>query len=57
MYERVVLKGDEKSEKFELTSKVIEIKPGMGDWSQLEFKEEGHQRYGHEKSELKVRFI
>jgi DnaJ-class molecular chaperone len=47
-FERIVLKGDERSEKFELTKKEIEIKPGMGDWTELVFKNEGHERYGHE---------
>lgn len=29
----------------------------MGDWTELNFPGEGHERYGHVKSELKVRFI
>lgn len=55
-FERVILSGDERSEKFVVVSKEIEIKPGMGPWTELRFPEEGHERYGHEKSELVIRF-
>lgn len=51
-----MLSGDERSEKFVVVSKEIEIKPGMGPWSELRFPQEGHERYAHEKSELVVRF-
>lgn len=56
-FERIILLGDERNEKFEVSSKVIEIKPGMGIWSELKFYLEGHERFSHEKSDLVVRFL
>lgn len=56
-FERIVLLGDERSEKFTVVSKEIEIKPGMGTWSELKFSQEGHNMYGHDKSDLIVQFV
>ena len=36
-FERIVVLGDERSEKFNVISKEIEIKPGMGSSSELKF--------------------
>ena len=55
-FERIILQGDERSEKFVVVSKEIEVKPGMGPWTVLQFPDEGHERFGHEKSELVVKF-
>jgi hypothetical protein len=41
-FERIVLLGDERSEKFDVCTKEIEIKPGMGVWTELKFPKEGH---------------
>ena len=36
-FERIVLLGDERNEKFEVATKTIEVKPGMGTWTELRF--------------------
>ena len=54
-FERIVLLGDERTEKFTVVSKHVEIKPGMGPWTVLRFPHEGHERFGHEKSELIIK--
>ena len=36
-FERIVLVGDNRNEKFVVASKEIEIKPGMGVWTELKF--------------------
>ena len=40
-----------------VTSKEIEVKPGMGVWTELKFAMEGHERYGHKVSDLVVKFV
>ena len=57
LFERLTLKGDKKSEKFVIAKKEIEIKPGMGEWTEMVFKGEGHERFGHEVSDLKVKLV
>jgi len=47
LFERIHLKADKKHEKFVLTPKELEIKPGMGPWTVLSFPGEGHEIFGH----------
>ncbi len=46
-FEKVTLLGDERTEKFDVLSKEIEVKPGMGVQTMLTYPGEGHQRYAH----------
>jgi hypothetical protein len=48
LFERLSLMGDERSEKITVVSKEIEIKPGMGAWTELRYPKEGHIRYANE---------
>jgi DnaJ family protein B protein 13 len=56
-YERIVLNEDQRTDRFELTRKEIEIKPGMGPWTEIKFPGEGHQIFGKEPSELIIKFV
>ena len=56
-FERVTLLGDERTEKFTVVSKEIEIKPGMGAWTVLTFPKEGHERFANEISDLIIKFV
>jgi hypothetical protein len=47
--------GDERSEKFSVVTKEIEIRPGMGPWTELKFTGEGHERFAYGKSDLIVK--
>ena len=51
----MVLMEDERTEMFEVVSKEIEIKPGMGAWTVINFPKEGHQRFAHEKTDLVIK--
>lgn len=55
-YEKIVLLADKRSEKFEVFSKEIEIKPGMGPWTEMRFALEGHEKFAHQKSDLVIKF-
>lgn len=55
-FERIVLLGDERSEKFTVISRDLEVKPGMGPWTELRLVGEGHERFGLEKSDLVIKF-
>lgn len=46
--------GDERSEKINVVSKEITIKPGMSKSTELRFPGEGHQRFAHECSDLVI---
>lgn len=53
----MTLLGDERTEKFTVVSKEIEIKPGMGAWTVLTFPKEGHERFANEISDLIIKFV
>ncbi|CDW80823.1 dnaj homolog subfamily b member 13-like [Stylonychia lemnae] len=57
LFERIQLMADERSEKVQVISREIEIKPGMGPWTELRFPKEGHQRFANEQSDLIIQLI
>lgn len=56
-FERRTLHGDERTETNVKQLREIEIKPGMGPWSELRFHQEGHEIFCDEKSDLVVKFV
>jgi hypothetical protein len=51
-FERIILEKDGKHQRMEVATKIINIKPGMGAGSILNFPREGHQRAGQVQSDL-----
>ena len=48
--------GDGKRQKMATDTKLINIKPGMGNGSKLTFAGEGHRRAGQRPSDLVIEF-
>jgi DnaJ-class molecular chaperone len=55
-FQRLVLQGDGKRQKMSVDKKLINVKPGMGPGSKLEFPGEGHIRAGQPASDLIIVF-
>ena len=54
-FERRTLHGDERTETNVTQLREIEIRPGMGPWTELRFPQEGHEVFCNERSDLVVR--
>lgn len=55
-FQRIELYGDGKTQRMEVGTKLLTIKPGMGPQTTLTFPREGHQRPGQHPSDLIVSF-